>query len=55
MKDEDEESDKTRKNQVDGEVLCLVALRGEMELEFAKVTKKKKVNFVFILKIVFQL
>jgi hypothetical protein len=39
---------------VDGEVLNFIALRGEMELEFAKITKKK-VNFVFILEIVFQL
>ncbi len=37
-----EESEKARKNRVDGEVLHLIALRGEMELEFAKITKKKE-------------
>jgi hypothetical protein len=37
MKREDEEGEKVekaRKNWVDGEVLHLIALRGEMELEF---------------------
>jgi hypothetical protein len=33
---------------VDGEILYLIVLRGEMELEFAK-NEKKRVNFVFIL------
>jgi hypothetical protein len=33
---------------VDGEIIHLIVLRGEMELEFAKM-QKNKVNFVFIL------
>jgi hypothetical protein len=45
---------KLNKNRVDGEVLHLIALRGKMELEFAK-NARKNVNFVFILEIVFQL
>jgi hypothetical protein len=40
MKEKNEESEKARKNWVNGEVLHLIALKGEMKLEFAKITKK---------------
>ncbi len=42
MKDEDVNNEKTRKNQVDGEVLHLIDLGGKMELEFAINVKKIK-------------
>jgi hypothetical protein len=35
LKNKDEKTKKTKKNWVDGEVLHFIALRGEMELEFA--------------------
>jgi hypothetical protein len=41
IKDENEEGDKARKNWVDGEVLHLIALRGELEPKFAKNAKKQ--------------
>jgi hypothetical protein len=44
MKEEDEEGEKVekaRKNWVDGELLHLIALQGEMEIEFTKNAKKK--------------
>jgi hypothetical protein len=34
---------------VDGEILHLIALRGQIELEFAKNEKKNKVSFFIIL------
>jgi hypothetical protein len=45
---------KLKKSRVDGEVLHLIALRGKMELKFAK-NARKHVNLVFIFEIVFQL
>jgi len=39
---------KLKKSWVNDEVLHLIALRGEMELEFAKNAKKKNVKFVII-------
>ncbi len=39
---EDEEGEKVERIWVDGEVLHLIVLRGEMELEFAKNVKKKE-------------
>jgi hypothetical protein len=50
VKDENEKGEKAKNNWVDGEVLHLIALTGEMELELAK-NAKKRVNFVFILEI----
>jgi hypothetical protein len=50
MKEEDEEGEKAKKvgkNCADGEVLHLIALRGEMELEFTK-SVKKQVKFQLI-------
>jgi hypothetical protein len=41
---------KKLKNWMDGEILHLITLKGEMELEFVK-NAKKKVNVVFILEI----
>ncbi len=41
VKDENEEGDKARKNWVDGEVLHLIVLRGEMKLKLAKNAIKK--------------
>jgi len=44
MKEEDEEgekAEKARKNWADGELLHLIALQGEMEIEFTKNAKKK--------------
>jgi len=38
----DEKGDKARKIWVDGEILHLIALSGEMEFEFAKNEKKKR-------------
>jgi hypothetical protein len=48
MKDKNEEGDKAGKNWVDGEVLHLIVLKGEMDPKFAK-NAKEKVNFVFVL------
>ncbi len=42
---------KKLKNWMDGEILHLITRKGEMELEFVKNAKKKKVNFVFIFEI----
>ncbi len=42
MKDTNEKDDKVGKNWVDGEVLHLIVLKGEMELKFAPKKKKKK-------------
>ncbi len=53
VKDKNEKGDKAKKNWVDGQ-LHLIALRGKMELEFAK-NARKNVNFVFILEFFFQL
>jgi hypothetical protein len=39
---------------MDGKILHLIALRGKMELKFVQ-NAKSKVNFVFVLEIVFQL
>ncbi len=39
VKDEDEEDEKVEKSQVDGEILHLIALKGEMALEFTKNAK----------------
>jgi len=39
---------KKLKNWMDGEILHLITLKGEMELEFVK-NAKKKVTFIFIL------
>jgi hypothetical protein len=36
VKDEDEEGDKAGKKWVDVEILHLIALKGEMELDFAR-------------------
>ncbi len=46
VKDEDEEGEKVGKKWVDVEILQLIALKGEMEFDFAKKKekKKKKVN-----------
>ncbi len=51
VKDTNEEDDKVGKNWVDGEVLHLIVLKGEMEFKFAQNAKKrkKKLNFVFVL------
>jgi hypothetical protein len=49
MREEDEEgekAEKARKNWVGGEVLHLIALQGEMELEFTKNVKKKPYNYL---------
>jgi hypothetical protein len=54
MKDEDEKGYKARKILVDGEILHLIILRGEMEFEFAK-KEKEKINLVFMLEFFFQL
>jgi hypothetical protein len=54
VKDKDEKGNKVGKNWVDGEVLHLITLKGEMEFEFAK-NAKNKVNFVFVLEVFFQL
>jgi hypothetical protein len=43
---------KVKNNWVNGEVLHFIALKGEMELEFAQ-KNKKNVNFVFILEFFF--
>jgi hypothetical protein len=40
LKNKDEKTKKTKKNWVDGEVLHFIALREEMELEFAQKRKK---------------
>jgi hypothetical protein len=50
MKKEDEEGEKVekaRKNWVDGEVIHLIALQGEMELEFT-INAKKQGKFQLI-------
>ncbi len=41
MKDKDEEGEKVGKNWVDGEIFQLIALRGEIELDFAKNVNKQ--------------
>jgi hypothetical protein len=41
MKEDDHEGEKVENNWVDGEVLHLITLQGEMELEFAKNAKKQ--------------
>jgi hypothetical protein len=40
VKDENEKGEKAKNNWVDGEVLHLIALTGEMELELPKMQKK---------------
>jgi hypothetical protein len=40
LKDKNEKDEKVGKHYVDGEVLHLIDLRGEMELEFSKYKKK---------------
>jgi hypothetical protein len=47
--DKDEEGEKIKNNWVDGEVLHLVILKGEIDVKFAKNVEKKNLNFVFIL------
>jgi hypothetical protein len=42
VKDENEKGEKTKNNWVDGEVLHLIAIKGEIKLESAKNAKKKK-------------
>ncbi len=42
MKDTNEEDNKVGKNWVDGEVLHLIVLKGEMELKFAQNAQKKR-------------
>jgi hypothetical protein len=44
VKDKNEEGDKVGKNWVDGEILHLIVLKGEMELKFAKNAKNKNKN-----------
>jgi len=41
MKEEDEEGENVGKNWANGEVLHLIALQGEMKLEFVKNAKKQ--------------
>ncbi len=47
VKDTNEEDDKVGKNWVDGEVLHLIVLKGEMELKFAQNAKKRKKKVIF--------